>query len=86
MCRPHAWCWVFGPLGAANAQVAALGGWRWGPRGRNSSGKVLRPVKSPEAHGMSRADVQEALGYEVGVQENDDSIRHQFRKVLACGE
>lgn len=67
MCQTPCLVLVFGPLGAANTQVAALGGWRWGPWGRNSSGKVLRPVKSPEAHGMSRADVQEALGYEVGV-------------------
>lgn len=73
------------PLGAANAQATALGSWRWVSMGRNSSGKLLSSVENPETCGMSRAGVQEALGYEVWVQENDDLIRDQVRKALARG-
>lgn len=73
------------PLGADSVQVAALGGWMWGSRWKNSLGKFLSSVKNPEAYGMSREYVQGALGYEVCVQKSNDWIGGQFRKASAHG-
>lgn len=65
------------PLGADHAQV--------GMRGRNSLGKFPSSVKSPEACGTSRADVQEALSYEIWVQKRNDWVGDQLRKASAHG-
>lgn len=55
------------PLGANNAQEGI-----WG---RNSLGKFPSSVKSPEACGTSRADVQE-----IWVQKRSDWVGDQLRK------
>lgn len=63
------------PVGADNAQVGI-----WG---RNSLGKFPSSVKNPEACGISRADVQEALSYEIWVQKRKDWLGDQLRKASA---
>lgn len=46
-------------------------------------GKFPSSVKNPEACGISRADVQEALSYEIWVQKRKDWLGDQLRKASA---